>query len=96
MSETLEIPVRYKKEDLVFKAHTIRFGYVHHIVVDVNGTPVTIERDEEGNYRALVDAQKVKSSDITPCLNSFKEGTTLQYFITLKLLLCKRTPRSSN
>jgi hypothetical protein len=64
MSETLEIPVRYKKQDLIFKAHTIRFGYVHHIVVDVNGTPVTIERDEEGNYRALVDLEKVQSSKL--------------------------------
>jgi hypothetical protein len=61
MSETLEIPVRYKKQDLIFKAHTIRFGYVHHIVVDVNGTPITIERDEEGSYRALVDLEKLPS-----------------------------------
>jgi hypothetical protein len=56
--------VRYKKQDLVFKAHTIRFAYVHHIVVDVDGTPVTIERDEEGNFRALVDAHLVQASKI--------------------------------
>ena len=68
MSETLEIPVHYKKQDLVFKAHTIRFGYVHHIVVDVNGTPVTIERDEEGSYRALVDAEKLETSRLDPGL----------------------------
>jgi hypothetical protein len=53
MAETIEIPVTYKDQELTYKAHTVRFGYVHHIVVDVNGIPVTIERDEEGNYRAI-------------------------------------------
>jgi len=64
MTESLEIPVRYKNHDLIFKAHTIRFGYVHHIFVDMNGTPVTIERDEEGSFRALVDAQTVDASKL--------------------------------
>jgi hypothetical protein len=58
MAETIEIPVTYRDQELTFKAHTVRFGYVHHIVVDVNGTNITIERDEEGNYRALADAGK--------------------------------------
>jgi hypothetical protein len=67
MAETIEIPVTYKDQELTFKAHTVRFGYVHHIVVDVNGTPVSIERDEEGNYRALgepnskVDIELIKT-----------------------------------
>jgi hypothetical protein len=26
---------------------------VQHIVLDINDTVITIERDEEGNYRAL-------------------------------------------
>jgi hypothetical protein len=49
MQETIEIPVIYKDQELTFKAHTVRFGYVHHIIVDVNGTNITIERDEEGD-----------------------------------------------
>jgi hypothetical protein len=64
MAETLEIPVRYKKHDFIFKAHTIRFGYLHHIVVDMDGTAVTIERDEEGSFRALVDAEKAQASKL--------------------------------
>jgi hypothetical protein len=55
MQESIEIPVTYKDQELTFKAHTVRFGYVYHIVVDVSGTNITIERDEEGNYRALGD-----------------------------------------
>jgi hypothetical protein len=55
MQETIEIPVTYKGKELTLKAHTVRVGYVHHIIVDVDGTNITIERDEEGNYRALGD-----------------------------------------
>jgi hypothetical protein len=43
---------------------TYMFGYVNHIVVDLSGNPVTIERDEEGNYRALSDAEKFKDSKL--------------------------------
>jgi hypothetical protein len=32
----------------------MRFDYIHHILVDLYGTQITIERDEENNYRALV------------------------------------------
>ena len=59
MQEPIEIPVTYKNQELSFKAHVVHLGYVNHIIVELNGTHVTIERDEEGNYRALVDPQKM-------------------------------------
>lgn len=62
--DTLEIPVNYKNEELSLKAHVVRFGYINHIVVDLNGTPITIERDEEGNYRALGDTEKMEGSKV--------------------------------
>jgi hypothetical protein len=62
--DTLEIPVTYKDKDLCLKAHVVRFGYVHHIVVDLAGNQITIERDEEGNYRALGDVEKLKDSKV--------------------------------
>ncbi len=64
MEETLEIPLKYKNQELSFKAHVTRYGYIHHIIVDVNGTDITIERDEESNYRALVDPQKMNDNKI--------------------------------
>ncbi len=54
----------YNGNDLCLKAHVIRFGYVHHIVVDFSGNQITIERDEEGNYRALGDEEKLKDSKV--------------------------------
>ena len=62
--DTLEIPVSYKGKDLCLKAHVTRFGYVNHIVVDLFGIAVTIERDEEGNYRALVAVEKLNDSKV--------------------------------
>lgn len=62
--DTLEIPVTYKDKELFFKAHVVRFGYVNHIIVDLYGVEITIERDEEGNYRALGDSEKVKDSKL--------------------------------
>jgi hypothetical protein len=59
--DTLEIPVTYKNDELYLKAHIVSFGYVNQVVVDLGGTQITIERDEEGNYRALGNTEKVES-----------------------------------
>ena len=34
------------------------------IIVDLNGVQTTIERDEEGNYRAWGDWEKIKDSKV--------------------------------
>ena len=60
--DTLEIPVIYKNKELSLKARVVRFGYVNHIVVDLGGNQITIERDEECNYRALGDTKKMEGS----------------------------------
>jgi hypothetical protein len=60
----LEIPVSHQNKDLCLKAHVVRFGYVRHIVVDLSGNQITIERDEEGNYRALGDVERLKDAKI--------------------------------
>jgi hypothetical protein len=62
--DTVEIPVTYKNKELSLKAHVVRFGYVNHVVVDLGGTQITIERDEEGNYRALGDTEKIEGSKV--------------------------------
>ena len=62
--DTVEIPVTYKNKEFSFQAHVVRFGYVNHIIVDLDGVQITIERDEEGNYRALGDSEKIKDSKV--------------------------------
>jgi hypothetical protein len=64
MTQTLEIPITYKNKEVSFNARIIKYGYVNHIIIDLDGIEITIERDEEGNYRALGDIEKIKQSKI--------------------------------
>ena len=69
MSESFEIIVPYKGENLCFNARFMRYGYTHRIIVSVYGRDVVFEPDEERNYRAWVDAAATtiesKEPDIT-------------------------------
>ncbi len=52
------IPVTYKGVVKSFPASMRVFGYTHRFEVDVDGTLVYFERDEEGNYRALIPPEE--------------------------------------
>jgi hypothetical protein len=54
MDDGFELPVHYKNKELFFPGKLESFGWTHRIVVDVYGTTVSYERDEEGQWRALV------------------------------------------
>ena len=56
MNEDFKIPVVYNGTQYHFKARMLQFGYTHKFQVDVNGTEVLFEPDEEGNYRAYIDS----------------------------------------
>ena len=56
MEEEFEIPVAYKNQQLFFKAKRLILGsYTQKIQVDVYGTEVFFEVDEERNYREYID-----------------------------------------
>ena len=63
MEEIFEIPVLYKGKELYFPAEVIRYGYVHRILINVDGQLIYLEKDEEGNYRAIVDEKNTKELD---------------------------------
>jgi hypothetical protein len=48
-----------QRRGIISKSTWSSLWVLHHIIIDVQGTPITIERDEEGNYRALVDPEKI-------------------------------------
>jgi hypothetical protein len=54
MNEPFHITVNYKGADREFEASLQVFGYSHRFHVAVEGTDVLFERDEEGNYRAII------------------------------------------
>ena len=64
MDEEFEIPVVYKNQQLFFKARLLQLGlYTHKIRVDVYGTEVFFEVDEERNYRAYIDPTNHEAID---------------------------------
>lgn len=54
MGEIVEIPVTIRGEERVFPAEVQVWRYGVRFLVDVDGVPVTLERDDEGNFRALL------------------------------------------
>ena len=61
MDEPFFIPCRYKGVDREFTATFQAFGYTFRFHVDVDGTDVIFERDEEGNFRAIIPPDSPKS-----------------------------------
>ena len=64
MEEEYEIPVVYKNQQLYFKAIVLTLGlYTKKIQMNVNGTEVFFEVDEERNYRAYIDPTNREAID---------------------------------
>lgn len=55
MDYDLEVPVIYKNKEMIFYSKFIKFGYSYKFEVDVNGTMIFFEPDEERNFRAMID-----------------------------------------
>ena len=60
MDEGFDIPVTYKGKELLFPASLVSFGWTHRIEVDVNGTKVSFERDENREWRALISPEDLE------------------------------------
>ncbi len=74
MDDAFELPVNYNGQELLFPSRMIRFGYTYKIEVDVNGTTVSFERDEERNFRAIVSPEKMDSNINVDLLNAIAES----------------------
>jgi hypothetical protein len=55
MEDAFFLPVTYRNQELQFEATLERRGFIHVISVDVDGTKVDFERDDEGTWRALLN-----------------------------------------
>ena len=61
MDEPFYIPCHYKGVDRQFIATFQAFGFTFRFHVDVDGTDVIFERDEEGSFRAIIPPELQKS-----------------------------------
>ena len=54
MDQTFILPVTYQGQEMEFEATMQSWAYGYRFLVLVQGTEVIFERDDEGNYRALL------------------------------------------
>lgn len=56
INDSFEIPVTWKDAEISFQARFIPTGYITRIGVDIYGKELVLEPDEEGLYRAVLEA----------------------------------------
>jgi hypothetical protein len=54
MEQTIEIPVAVHGVDRVFAGEVQAWRYGLRFLVDVDGVPVVLERDDAGEFRAIL------------------------------------------
>ena len=76
MEETFQLPVTYRGKELQFDAQLLQLGYTRKIQVDVNDMIVFIEKDDEGNYRAILgdiqNESKIDKALVKEIVNSLE------------------------
>jgi hypothetical protein len=59
MDDTFILPVFFEGKELELPARLLRFGYTVKIEVEIEGTTVVFEPDEERRWRALIGLDDV-------------------------------------
>src|SRR5258705_4562287 len=62
MDEEFEIPVLHNNKELSSPSKLLKYGYSYKIEVDINGTKVFFEPDEERNWRALIAYEEIEKT----------------------------------
>ena len=63
MQDEIEIPIEINGEQRSFFARIIPYGYTYRLSVDVNGTEVFFEPDEQDQYRVILSDPEAKLSN---------------------------------
>ena len=75
MNESFDLPVVLNNKEILLPAQLHQYGYSFKIEVEVSGTAVFFERDEERNWRAMVEPSDVE-------MNSSLSKEVLQAILT--------------
>jgi len=62
MEDNFEIPVTFNNKQLSFPGRLLNYGYSTKIEIDIEGTKVLFEPDEERNWRALISYEDVQAN----------------------------------
>lgn len=62
MEEEFELPVVFNNKELNFSTKLLNYGWIYKLEVDIEGTKVLFEPDEEKNWRALISYEDVQAN----------------------------------
>jgi hypothetical protein len=62
MEEEFELPVTFNNTELIFPARLLNYGYSYKLEINIEGTKVLFEPDEERNWRALIGQEDINSN----------------------------------
>ena len=58
----VELPVLYKNKELVLPGKFLDYGYSSKIEIEIEGTKVLFERDEERHWKALISFEDIHAN----------------------------------
>jgi hypothetical protein len=62
MEEAFELPVVFNNTEHHFPTRLLNYGYSYKLEVDIEGTKVLFEPDEERNWRALIAPEEINAN----------------------------------
>jgi hypothetical protein len=62
MDNEFELPVRFNNKELNFPVRLLNYGYSYKLEVDIDGTKLLFEPDEERNWRALIAYEELNAN----------------------------------
>jgi hypothetical protein len=62
MVDTFTLPVTFNGKELELPAKVLDYGYVAKLQVEIDGTQVIFEPDEERNWRALISFEDLQAN----------------------------------
>jgi hypothetical protein len=65
MNDEFYIPVSFEGCDYNFPARLLNYGYAIKLEVDIEGTIILFEHDEERNWRALIPFDEIPTAKKT-------------------------------
>lgn len=68
MNEPFYITVSHKGKEIDFPAQLEIFGYTYRFRITIENREILIEKDEEGDYRAILQAGSSSNNAIDPVL----------------------------
>ena len=62
MDEEFQLPVSFNNAELNFPARLLNYGYSYKLELDIEGTKLLFEPDEDRNWRALIAYEELNAN----------------------------------